>query len=443
MRRLPFLLFAAPFAIALTACTSTVSGVQPNLQPPVAVSRGAILSMAHVGTITKAQMSAGIVGQAITGTGGPPQCDVALYEITYETIGAHGEPANTSGGFFVPLKGCKGPFPLVGYAQGTNVVKAQKITDPTKRNIEPVVVAAIYAAHGDAVAATEYLGLGYSTYPYQPYLVVSAEASAVIDSMRAARNAAKVLGIPLSSTVLLTGHSQGGQAAMATQKVIEADEPGEFKLIAGAPSSGPYALEQTTVGGFNTPGLGATTYSTYMLTAYQLTYGNVYATPTDVFRNPYAKGIQTLLPVQTYAESRALNGKTLPLALTALLQPAFIKSFLNDPNNGARVDLAKNDLLDGWTPVAPLDLCGGSKDPVVNYENSKLAYRYFKKRGAKVTLTDVNAHIPSTLPVAEYHDAVLLFCLTLNRVGILDSGVRRTNGRPLAPLTSFQLHPGT
>jgi hypothetical protein len=439
----PFrLLIAVPFACAFAACTSSVSQVQPATSQPTSIARGAVLALTQVGTITKAQMTAGLVGSTISELGGPPKCDVTLYAITYETIGAHGEPANTSEAFFVPAKGCTGPFPLVGYAQGTNVVKAQKITNPTARNIEPVVIAAIYAAHGDAVAATEFLGLGYSTYPYQPYLVVSAEASAVIDSMRASRNAAKTLGIPLSSVVLLTGHSQGGQAAMGTQRAIEADEPGEFQLIAGAPSSGPYALEQTTLDGVTHPGMGAPTYSTYMLTAYQKTYGNVYTDPTQVFQNPYANGIDSLLPVDTYAEAAALNGKTLPRTLSALLQPAFVKSFMGNPKNGARVDLAKNNLLNGWTPVAPVALCGGSQDPVVDYENSKLAYAYFTKEGVKVSLTDVNGFIPASLPRSEYHDAVLLFCLTLNRVSILDKPPAGSHKlRKMLP-GSFSLHPG-
>ena len=230
---------------------------------------------------------------------------------------------------------------------------------------------------------------------------------------------------------------------MGTQRAIEADEPGEFSLIAGAPSSGPYALEKTTLLGVANPGMGAPTYSAYMLTAYQRTYGNVYTDPTQVFQNPYAKGIDSLLPVDTYAEAAALNGKTLPLALSALLQPSFVKSFTTDPNNGARVDLRKNDLLNGWTPVAPVALCGGSKDPVVTYENSKLAYAYFTKEGVKVTLTDVNGFIPTTLPRSEYHDAVLLFCLTLNRVAILDQKPARAHAFRGARRGSYSLHPGS
>ena len=270
-------LAAAALSIGLGACSGTISPVPgPASGPPmVPPARGTIISMTRVGTITEAQMSAGLPGQVITALGGAPECNVTLYAITYQTIGVQGEPADASEGFFVPGNGCKKPYPLVGYAQGTNVIKAQKITNPTKRNIEPVVVAAIYAAHGDAVAATDYLGLGYSSYPYQPYLVVSAEASAVIDSMRAARKAAKMLHVSLSRNVLLTGHSQGGQAAMATQREIEASDAGEFHLVADAPSSGPYALTQTLVDGVTHPGQNAPVLAAYALTSYQHVYSNV------------------------------------------------------------------------------------------------------------------------------------------------------------------------
>jgi len=420
-------LAAAVLAIGASACSGTVGSVPATAPVATAspVDRGKILSMTRVTTITKAQMTAGLAGEVISELGGPPKCDVALYEITYETIGVSGEPANTSEGFFVPERGCRGPYPLVGYAQGTNVVKAQKITEPTKQNIEPVVVAAIYAAHGDAVAATEYLGLGYSTYPYQPYLVVDAEASAVIDSMRAARAAAAKLHVPLDGKVLLTGHSQGGQSAMATQRTIEADNASEFHLIADAPSSGPYALTQTLVDGVTNPGQNAPILAAYVLTAYQHVYGNVYAQASDAFKAPYATGIDTLLPVRTYAQAAALVGKTLPLDLHALLQPSFAHAFVNDPSTGGRLDAALNDLLDDWKPVAPLHLCGGSRDPQVEYKNSKLAYAYFKQRGANVTLTDVNKLMPPTVPITEYHDAVLVLCLTLNRVTILDGSPAR------------------
>lgn len=424
---------AAIAGLALSACAAAGGNLRssgfapavraPALQRAAAAARGQIVWIRKVTVFTKAQMNGdlGLAGQVIAQIGGPPKCDVALYAIKYATIGVHGGPATASEGFFVPLKGCSGPFTLVGYGQGTNVVRAQKITDPTKLNIEPPVLAAIFAAHGYPIAATDYLGLGYSNYPYQPYLVVNAEASAVIDAIRAARAAALRLGVPLSGKLFLTGHSQGGQTALGTQKVIEAANTGEFDLIADAPSSGPYALAQTTLDGLKHPGENAAIYSAYILTAYAKTYGNVYTNPLTVFQNPYARYVSSLLPVNTYAQAAALNGKTLPLKLSRLLQPAFVTRFANDPNIGPRRDLTTNDLLHGWKPVAPVYLCGGSRDPMVEFKNSILAYRYFKGEGASVKLLNVDPVMPPSVPITEYHDAVLVLCHTYERVLVLDA----------------------
>jgi hypothetical protein len=390
----------------------------------------------------------GFAEQVVTQLGGAPKCDVALYAILYNTIGIKGEPARASAAFFVP-SGCKGPFTLIGYGQGTNVVKAQKITHPTKVNIEPQLQAAIFASHGYAMTATDYLGLGYSNYPFEPYLVVNSEASAVIDSMRAARAAAKRLHVRLSGDVFLTGYSQGGQTSLGTEKVIEAENAGEFTLIANSPSSGPYALTQSLLDGLQHQGQGAAVLSTFVLTAYDKTYANVYTDASTVFQNPYAKYVTNLLPVKTYAASAKLQGTLLPLKVKHLLQPSFMTSFANDASSPARQDVAVNDLLDGWSPKAPVYFCGGKRDPEVEFKNSLLAYRYFKKRGANVNLLDVDPYMPSSVPLSEYHDAALVLCHTLERVAVLDSrkGPARA-GRwpawlrgPMGPFTYPQLLP--
>ncbi|MBV8601920.1 MAG: alpha/beta fold hydrolase, partial [Candidatus Eremiobacteraeota bacterium] len=223
-------------------------------------------------------MSAGIFGKVVNEFGSPA-CDVRLYQIQYATIGVGGEPADASAGFFVPLAGCKGPFPLVGYGHGTNLVKQQLISNPatisrtwTPPDQDPYVVANVFAAHGYAVAATDYLGLGLSSYPYHPYLHAASEASAVIDSLRAARAAAKKLGIQLSPEVFLSGHSQGGQTTVATQRAIEASYGKEFRLRGVAPSSGPYALAQTFRDALAHQSQDAPILAAYTLTGYQKIY---------------------------------------------------------------------------------------------------------------------------------------------------------------------------
>jgi hypothetical protein len=45
----------------------------------------------------------------------------------------------------------------------------------------------------------------------------------------------------------------------------------------------------------------------------------------------------------------------------------------------------------GWAPVAPVMLCGGARDPIVPFANSRRAAADFTARGATATLVDVEA----------------------------------------------------
>jgi hypothetical protein len=97
-----------------------------------------------------------------------------------------------------------------------------------------------------------------------------------------------------SGKLLITGYSEGGYVAMATQRAIEA---AGGTVTAAAPMSGPYALEafgdDVFFGGVN---LGSTVFSPLLTTSYQHAYGNIYTATTDVFSPQYATGIATLLP---------------------------------------------------------------------------------------------------------------------------------------------------
>jgi dienelactone hydrolase len=101
------------------------------------------------------------------------------------------------------------------------------------------LLAAMYAAQGYAVVATDYLGYAKSNYSYHPYLHADSEASSVIDSIRAARAAAFGQGVSLNGKVMLTGYSQGGHSSMAAHRAIERDAPGEVNVVAAAHLAAP------------------------------------------------------------------------------------------------------------------------------------------------------------------------------------------------------------
>jgi pimeloyl-ACP methyl ester carboxylesterase len=123
--------------------------------------------------------------------------------LNYVTPGAKGEASNASGVLLLPTgTGCTAAAPLVAYAKGTDVQKTRTLANPT--DSETGLLAAMYAGQGYAVVATDYLGFAKSGYSYHPYLHAASEATSVIDSIRAARNAAQVLGASLNGKVMLT-----------------------------------------------------------------------------------------------------------------------------------------------------------------------------------------------------------------------------------------------
>jgi hypothetical protein len=84
--------------------------------------------------------------------------------------------------------------------------------------------------------------------------------------------------------------------------------------------SGPYALE--AFGDaifFGSVNLGSTVFSPLLSTSYQKAYGNIYATPGDLYSATYVSGIETLLPSATPLNTIFANGL---LPQTALFDSA-------------------------------------------------------------------------------------------------------------------------
>jgi hypothetical protein len=367
---------------------------------------------------------------------GPPSCGVDFYYVKFWTLGGAGETTESSGALMVPTgaaPACSGARPIVLYAHGTNTDKnlnIADITDPT--NTEGVLIAAMFAAQGYIVVAPNYAGYDISTLGYHPYLNAEQQSGEMIDILTAARAA---LPNTMSSAtsdsgkLFVTGYSQGGHVAMATQRALQA---AGATVTGMAGLSGPYALEAFgDVILFGDVDLGSTVFTPLLTTSYQKAYGNLYTTPSDVYSATYATGIETLLPSATPLDTLFANGllpetalfdSTTPVipgepGLTALLSvpgsagyplpptaqtPLFAAGFgspylLNNtyrvayaldaagnpdgavptpragvplaavaPTQPLRLAFYKNDLRNGaWAPTSPTLLCGGDADPTV------------------------------------------------------------------------------
>ena len=320
----------------------------------------------------------------------------------------------------------------------TKTYNIADITDSTNEAWqESAMIGAFFAAHGYIVVASNYAGYDSSPLAYHPYLNADQQSQDVINALAAARTALTD-GLPSGDTdngkLFITGYSQGGHVAMATHRAMEAKG---MTVTAAAPMSGPYAMLAfgDAAIAYSSPGLGGTIYYPMIVSSYQQSYGNVYTTPTDVFSSTYATGIDTLIPGQYTYTTLVSSGKLpqfavfdvatpgtgsepssgnaqldailaqpsaaanpignlgfgdpflftnslrIKYALDAVTTPdGFIPSPTTllppaaDPALGIRADLKKNDLR-GWTPKAPVMLCGGMNDPEVFYKINTLAMK--------------------------------------------------------------------
>lgn len=324
---------------------------------------------ATVTTLTAAQINAATASSGLQAISGLAKCDVKFVSLNYTTRAPSGELTNASGVMLVPGgSACTTPAALIAYAKGTDVQKPRTLANPSDG--ETFLLAAVYAAQGYAVVATDYIGFAKSGYSYHPYLHADSEASSVIDSLRAARNAAGSVGASLSGKVMFTGYSQGGHSSMAAHRAAERDNAGEFNVVGGAHLAGPYNLS----GSLKVPTAiaGVQFFVPYLVTAWQKVYGNVYSDVTTVFKSPYASYIETLLPSPTLTYTTLVTTGKLPgaagesptQARDAVFQAAFIADIQTNNNSPLYLAAKKNDLL-GWTPKSKLLLCGGAGDPTV------------------------------------------------------------------------------
>lgn len=388
----------------------------------------------------KASLSASASGQGLlqlsTGsTTGDLPCGVDIQYIKYGTVGGTGEQTDASGALMVPTGSdpkCTGARPIVLYAHGTNITKRYnlaEIADSTNPAYsESVLLAAMYAAQGFIVVAPNYAGYDSSSLKYHPYVNADQQSKDMIDALAAAKSA--LPSGKASTKLFVTGYSQGGFVAMATQRALQlAGTP----VTASAPMSGPYALAAYLDAIFyGNVALGSTAFAPLATTSFQKAYGNIYTTPTDIYESTYAAGIDSLVPgaydfTTVYSSGKlpqtalfnstaptaptgsppqvqpTLNAVTAPFSTGAATDALFNAGFgtSNLINNNARLSYlldamanadgavptltalplpaatpasplrvaAKlNDLRGGWTgPTTPTLLCGGNADPTVFY----------------------------------------------------------------------------
>jgi pimeloyl-ACP methyl ester carboxylesterase len=191
--------------------------------------------------------------------------------ITYASRDSSNRAITVSGAVLTPkpfylITNPSGATKTIAWAHGTAGLADQcapsafpnLFPDSTYNNYADTLVS--YLTKGWTVTATDYPGLG--SPGNHPYLVGDSEGRAVIDSVRAARN----LNPLLSGAWAVSGHSQGGQAALFAGEIADTYGTGlQLKgVVAIAPASNLDLIAPEIPG---TPGQGYLAFAVFGLAA--------------------------------------------------------------------------------------------------------------------------------------------------------------------------------
>lgn len=307
--------------------------------------------------------------------------NIRFFAVTYETLDVTGEPAIVSGALLFPDTG-KGPFSLVSYQHGTTFGKDEV---PSRNNEEIFVAGGCYASQGWAVVAADYLGYGDSN-TFHPYLHVQTEATAAADLLRAAKQAAKQLGIEFSDQLFLAGYSQGGGATMALHRFLEHERAHEIKVTASAPMAGPYDLEKTFLELAKHPSDHTVVELGFGLWAFNQIY-HFSTSLHGIVKEAYADKLDSIFSGQLKWEDVL---KSLPANLNDFIEPQFLTDTQN-PDHPWRQALRENNSND-WVPTAPVFMYQGAEDIEVPTFNTSETCERMKKAGAKNVNCEFEPH---------------------------------------------------
>ena len=333
-------------------------------------------------------------------TGLTLQYDIDMYKMVYNTVDALGQPTIASGAFLAPSNTTCVDFPMLVYHHGTSLRKI----DVPSNDVGETTIGRVFGAGGYFVLMPDYIGMGESP-GLHPYCHGESEATATRDMIRAAREfIADSLNMIYNGELFLTGYSQGGHAAMAAHKYIEENNLlSEFNVLGSAPCSGPYemsgAMADTILSPYpySNPG-----YLVYLLSAYQMVYGNLYNSYSDVLNFPY----DTIVPPYFDGNNTTLGMGSLNNLLSGyidtLMVDTVVANFSNSMstyNHPLWTALLDNDNHD-WTPQRAIRMYYCTGDEQVTFQNAIAAEATMNANGAN----DVQA---INMGTGDHNDCVL------------------------------------
>ncbi|MGK3982405.1 hypothetical protein WME99_05175 [Sorangium sp. So ce136] len=369
-RRLPTACAAALMA-ASSACTTTTG---PATQP---AERGALVSATPVAAMDADQVSEYLEAFGLDAS--QVRFGVEAHQIVYRTIDTDGAPTTASGLVALPVND-QGELRAVAWLHGTTVYRR----DVASVNAESPDRAAafLFASAGYATAAPDYLGLGLGP-GFHPYDDAASEATASVDALRATRALVERSARGLDERVLISGFSQGGNAAMALGRALQGGADAEMSVGALAPISAPYDVSGTLETAVTSGIEHVAPYVAYLTIAWHRVH-HLYDAPSDAFRAPYDETVEALFDGHHTGEQIF---DALPATLEELFTPQFLET-LRHPTGTLLEALQEADSACDWRPDVPVRLYASTGDRDVPIANAHYCEELLEAQGAETELVD-------------------------------------------------------
>lgn len=343
------------------------------------ISRGAVVSVEDRGSLNSIFIN---VVLGLAGISATVQYGVQQFKITYRTLGPDNRASLASGLLSVPTN-APGNRPLLSLQHATIYDRDDA---PSVAGSANGLAGFIPAGRGYITCLPDFLGFGDAP-GLHPYVHSKASATAVIDMMRAARTVIADRNLNWDGRTFLAGYSQGGHATMAAHRMLEELHADEWTINGSVPMAGPYDFSGVMYEALinrSTP-YESPDFLPYVLFGWEEVYGPL-GLDSEILRPPYDTTLRPLFDGQT-------GGSTINSFMPVsgipsdIFQPAYLAAIRADREHPLRQRLARNDLLIGWVPTAPMHLIHCETDELVPYRNSQLAFGLFSALGAPVTLS--------------------------------------------------------
>lgn len=231
------------------------------------------------------------------------------------------------------------------------------------------------AAAGYCTVVPEYTGFGDTAGREHPFIYAPELCKSIIDALIASKGFLLGKGINIDDDLYISGWSQGGSAALATEKYLERDYPGLFKVRCTSTLSGPHSITAFIKHIFAEPDKFHVTEALYTWAGYVINY----------FDKGLGRPADQMFKLPIYDQSQALlvAGGT----SREVFKDSFINCVMDDTDKAFLAALDSTSYASGWKPKAKVHIHHGTEDPIVPFINAEVAYYGLKyKEGADVEL---------------------------------------------------------